>query len=128
MSKHNLMCAIIIFLLSFTTVISNDSFVLSSLEEAKQLSLETKQPLLVIFGADYCGACKDLKKDLVQEFASDLTGYIVCYIDLSESNVDKNRNDITIIPDSRIFINGTMKSRMRGYSKTQYQKWITNVK
>lgn len=128
MSKHNIVYAIVIFFLSFGTAISNDSFILSSLEEAKQLSLETKQPLLLIFGADYCGACKDLKKDLVQDFKNDLTGYIVCYIDLSESNIDKNKNDITIIPDSRIFINSKMKSRMRGYSKAQYRKWIINVK
>jgi thioredoxin-related protein len=121
----------IIYLLFFlavlvTTVSANDSFILDSIEEAQRLSQLTNKPALIIFGADYCKFCNSLKEDILNNsLGSDIKDYIICYVDIKE-NVDlKEKYNISMIPDSRIFIDAREIKRIKGYSKNNYMKWLS---
>jgi thioredoxin-related protein len=119
----------LLFILStiLTVASANDSFILTSVEEANQLSKETNRPALIIFGSDYCRFCESLKNDILSSKLTPHTDkYIVCYIDIKKNLEIKNQYNISTIPDSRIFINEKQKKKIIGYSKENYIKWLSN--
>jgi len=119
----------ILLLFSLTFAYANDSFMLTNLDEAKKISQVSGQPILVIFGADYCGFCNQLKKDVLNfELSPAIDKYIICYLDVQKDKSLKKTYNIGVIPDSRILINNIEKSNNKGYSKNSYIKWISNVK
>jgi thioredoxin-like negative regulator of GroEL len=100
----------------------------NSLEDAMALSESTKMPTLVIFGADWCGFCKSLKKDIESGMLNkELDNYIVCYIDIDKNKDLKKEFDVKTLPDSRILIDKKEISQYKGYDKSKYKKWINNV-
>jgi len=114
--------------LIMTAASANDSFIVTSLKDAKMLSESTKKPILLIFGADYCKYCNELKSDLFASPLKELTdNYIICYVD-----VDKEPNiksySVTMIPDSRVIKNNREIAKIKGYSSNNYVRWIKNVK
>jgi thioredoxin-related protein len=122
-------CACIFLLFSLTFAYGNDSFILSNLDEAKKISQISGQPILVVFGADYCDFCNKLKKDILNfELSPAVDKYIICYLDVQKDKSLKKTYNIGAIPDSRILINNIEKSTNKGYSKNSYIKWISNVK
>jgi thioredoxin-like negative regulator of GroEL len=105
------------------------NFVLSSLEEAQNLSKSTKQPILAIFGSDSCSFCTKLINDIDNGQLTDyLDSYIICYIDLKTNANIKNKYKVNMIPDSRIIIDNKEVSKATGYNKNEYIKWLKNVK
>lgn len=109
--------------------LSNDSFMLDSIPEAEKLSQSTGQPILLVFGADYCGYCNKLKTDILdKKVGLALNRYIICYVDLTKNSDYKEKYNISIIPDSRIIVDGKQVSKMQGYSRTDFTRWIENVK
>lgn len=119
----------LLIVLSFSVCLSNDSFIISSLAEAEKLSQSTGQPLLLIFGADYCVYCNKLKTDILKkEVGPSIDSFIVCYIDLENNPAYRKKYNLSTIPDSRIIVNGKQVSRMQGYSRSDFSKWIENVK
>lgn len=122
----------IIYLIFFLSVLltvasANEKFLLSSLDEAHNLSKQTKKPILLIFGGDYCVHCGRLKHDLLsKEFETTVDKYIVCYIDIQNNSNLKNKYEVSTVPDSRIIKDNNTVSTIIGYSKNAYQKWLNN--
>lgn len=86
-------------------------------------SFAQENKTILIFSADWCGACKNLKKDLDN---IDTSGFNVEII-----NVDKNKElkkdfKIKSLPTSVILIGKEEISRKIGYNKKEYEKWIEN--
>jgi thioredoxin-related protein len=119
----------ILFVIFSSVCLSNDGFILDSIAEAEKLSVSTGQPILLIFGADYCSNCITLKKDILnKKVGASINRFIICYIDLEKKQDYKQKHQITMMPDSRILINSKTVSRMQGYSRHDFIKWIENVK
>lgn len=111
-----------------TAAYANDGFILNSLEQTNKLSQEINKPALIIFGSDDCKFCNLLKQDIINyKLSPDIDKYIICYIDIKKNPELKNEYDVSVIPDSRILINGKETNRIKGYSKTNYMKWL-NIK
>jgi len=120
------MMYLLFFIAILATVTSaNDTFILNSIEETKRLSKLTNKPALIIFGADYCKFCNNLKEDILNnELSPIIDNYIICYIDIKSSPELKTEYDISMIPDSRMFIDNKEISRIKGYNIKNYKKWI----
>lgn len=126
------MLKIFFFLLSviiMSALSANDSFVLRSLIEAQNLSQQTKQPILLIFGNDNCRFCNNLKQDIINnELSPNINKYIICYLDTTENEEMKIKYKVSTIPDSIVIFDQTEKARIKGYSKDTYLKWLSNVR
>lgn len=121
--------SIILLLFLLTSSYANDSFILNNLDEAKKISQTTNKPVLVIFGADYCKFCDQLKKDILDfQLSPAIDKYIVCYLDVGKNKNLKKKHNIGVIPDSRIIMNNKEKSSNKGYVKNSYINWINSVK
>lgn len=108
---------------------SYGGFILDSLDEAKELSKSTKQPILVIFGSDNCSFCTQLKNDISNgQLTTALDPYIICYIDLKNNASYKEKYSISIMPDSRILSKDKETSKATGYTKEKYIQWLKNAK
>lgn len=108
---------------------NNETFILSSIQEAEKISDVSQKPMLVIFGSENCGYCTKLKNDLVSNVESSyIDPYIICYIDLNKNENLKKKYDISSIPDSRIFFKRKMKSSTKGYKKIEYLEWLDKNK
>lgn len=77
--------AIMLGLLSLTTY-ADQAIYVDTLEDAIAMSEDTNKDVLLIFGAEWCGACGKLKTDLLNnpQMSDNL---IICYV-----NIDKNQN------------------------------------
>lgn len=102
----------------------NNAYV-TDLNLALRLSKETKQKLVLIFGADWCGPCVSLKKDLI-----DLQGFdskIICILDFDSNKKDVKLFRVKNVPTSIIIdIDEKEIARLSGYDKDSYQKWLQN--
>jgi thioredoxin-like negative regulator of GroEL len=112
-----------------TVASANDSFMVTSIKDAKILSESTNRSILLIFGADYCKYCNQLKSDLFISPLKELTDrYIICCIDLEKKPKMKSEYNVSTIPDSRILKNNNQISKIKGYSPKSYQNWIKSNK
>jgi thioredoxin-related protein len=112
-------------LLFSTTLFANDSFILSSIDETQKLSKLTNKPALIIFGADYCKFCSMLKQDVLnKQLSPSIDKYIICYVDIKDNTELKDKYQVSLIPDSRIFIDLTEKRKTKGYNKDTYLQWL----
>lgn len=97
----------------------------TDLNAALRLSKETKQKVVVVFSADWCGYCNSLKKDLIN-----LKGFenkILCIIDVDDAKKLARQYKAKTLPTSVILDeNGNETDRISGYEKSSYQKWLTN--
>lgn len=101
----------------------------NSLEDAIALSESTKMPTLVIFGAEWCGYCKNLKKDITNGVLNtELDNYIVCYIDIDKNPDLKKEYRVKTLPDSRILLNKIEKHSHKGYISKNYKEWLDSIK
>lgn len=91
---------------------------LNQYEEA--VSLKGKKVLLII-GADWCGGCVRLKKDLK---SLGLEGYAVCVVDADERPDVCKRHSVSAYPTSLILSEGEEVSRKNGYEKRSYERWL----
>lgn len=80
---------------------------------------ETKK--LIIFSADWCGACESLKRDLPDINTSDFDLQI---IDVDSNRQLKNKFKVKSLPTSIILIGDKEESRKIGYEKKEYKRWI----
>lgn len=107
--------------------ILNNNIFYDEYEKCKELSRTHNKKIVLIFGADWCPYCRDLKKDVknITEFNS----YIVCFI-----NTDKNKElvekyRIRGLPTSVIIDYEEQElNRKSGYKKDSYNEWLKNSK
>lgn len=108
----------------FSTTVLADDFMLSSIDETLKLSNSSGKPALIIFGSPNCEFCNSLQNEILE--TKYVENYIVCYIDISNTNNKsfKNEYKINIIPDSRIFLKNKEVSRFKGFQKNKYIQWL----
>lgn len=95
----------------------------TDLNVALSLSKETKQNVLVVFSAEWCGYCSSLKKDLID--LKGLENKILCIIDIENNKKLAREYKAKTLPTS-VLINSDEQelSRLSGYDKISYQKWL----
>lgn len=94
------------------------------LEDAYAESQNTKQKIVVVFGADWCKFCKQLNNDLEKEKDS-LPDYIYVYVDIDERPDLKKEYAVKNIPDSMILENSIETKRKVGYKGIKdFLRWI----
>jgi thioredoxin-like negative regulator of GroEL len=105
---------------------SEQAFV-SSLEDAIALSEDTKMPIILVFGADWCKNCVSLKQDIIKgDLLVVLDGFITCYVNIDDNQELPKLYKVKNIPDSRIISGGIETKSLVGYNKTNYKKWLMN--
>lgn len=91
-------------------------------EEGLRLSKLHNRPLILIFSADWCGYCKDLKRDITS--IKPLEQSIVCILDVEKNSALVDKYQIKGLPTSVIIINNKEHSRKSGYKKRDYETWL----
>lgn len=96
-------------------------------EKCKDLSKEYNKKLVLVFGADWCPYCRDLKKDVnsITEFSN----YIVCFIDTDKNKTLVDQYRIKGLPTSIIITHKEEElDRKSGYKRSSYNEWLKNSK
>lgn len=94
-------------------------------DKAKELSITYDRKLVLVFGADWCPYCKDLKRDVkeIQGFSK----YIVCFIDTDKNKEMVQKNKIRSLPTSIVFdTKDNELGRKTGYKKQDYENWLNS--
>lgn len=92
-------------------------------DKAKELSVAYNKKLILVFGADWCPYCKDLKRDVKQ--IKGFSKYIVCFIDTDKNKEIVQKNKIRSLPTSLILDSkGNELGRKTGYKNADYEKWL----
>lgn len=105
---------------------TNNGYV-TDLDEALRLSQKTNQNVVLIFSASWCGFCKTLKNDLpnIKEFDNK----IICILDSDKEKRLARKFKAKSLPTSVMLnSNGEEVSRMVGYEKEPYKKWLEGKK
>src|SRR5258705_6400059 len=77
----------ILFLMSMMcSALLAEEPVLTNYKDAQKQALEKKQPMLVIFGAEWCGPCKMLEKEMQRpEVKEKLAGWTCVHLDIDHT-------------------------------------------
>ena len=79
---------------------SSEQTFVNSLEDAIVLSENTKMPILLVFGADWCQNCVSLKQDMIKgDLVSELDGFIVCYVNIEDNKELPKLYRVKNVPD-----------------------------
>jgi len=106
---------------------SSEQTFVNSLEDAIVLSENTKMPILLVFGADWCQNCVSLKQDMIKgDLVSELDGFIVCYVNIEDNKELPKLYRVKNVPDSRIISEGIETKPLVGYNKQSYLRWLIN--
>lgn len=102
---------------------SQDNAYVTDLDLALRLSKDTKQNVVLIFSADWCGFCKVLKGDLPTIDGFD--DKIICILDSHKEKKLTRQFKAKSLPTSIMLNpNGQEVSRISGYNKVSYEKWL----
>lgn len=95
----------------------------TDLDVALTLSKDTGQKIVLIFSADWCGHCQNLKRDFPQ--IKEFDDKIVCILDSDKNKKMTRQFKAKSLPTSVILSkDGQELSRIVGYKKDTYQKWL----
>lgn len=99
----------------------------TDLNVALKLSRDTKQKLVLIFSATWCGHCKTLKQDF--PYIKEFDDKIVCILDSDIEKKLARQFKARSLPTSIVLdSDGNEISRIVGYDKTSYTKWLKESK
>lgn len=114
----------VFWLILSSQVVAKPPVFVDSIERANSLSETLKQDVLMIFGAEWCGACVKLKKEIYSDISA-LDGFVVYYVDYDKNKALANKYNARSLPTSVILRKGKEIKRTVGYSgKSQYSDWL----
>ncbi len=90
--------------------------------------LETSHPVVVKFGAEWCGPCRGMDEaiSILRPKLSDKVGFFIVDID-KKPELFQHYGSGTGIPQVMIFEHGKVVASQRGFgSKEQLEAWIKN--
>lgn len=79
--------------------------------------LKSAVPVLVDFGAEWCGPCK-ASKPHVQALAQQAVGFRVGYVDIDRAPVTASRCAIRSVPTFAVFVRGRAVAKHVGIANT----------
>jgi thioredoxin 1 len=115
------------FCLNLEATRANDTVIISSVDTAKQASLEEDKPLLLIFSADWCKPCKNLHDDIDANLEEVASKYIVCHVDYDTNKELARKYGVTAIPNTVILRKNDFFriNQKLGYSNySSYKRWL----
>lgn len=99
----------------------------SNMLDAIALSDDIDHDVLLIFSASWCGACQDMKKDIINDKSGILNNHIICYIEYDENQALIKEYKVRKIPDYLIIRKRKEIKRKVGYKGfIEFSKWIKN--
>lgn len=103
-----------------------ENFIYDDFHTAVTLSNKHNIKILIVFGADWCPYCEELKRDIK---STHIDSIIVCFIDTD--NVANKRLVARFrprsLPTSILFYKDKEKQRKIGYRKKEYLKWVNGL-
>lgn len=113
----------ILILQSICYGFSDDYVITNNLVDAIALSEESNRQILVVFTAEWCGYCNEMKNDL--QNCQELQGMIVCFVNIDTNSELKKEYRVKSIPDYFILKNKIEIKRQKGYhNKKEFVKWL----
>lgn len=103
-----------------------ENFIYDDFEKAIALSDKHHIKILIVFGADWCVYCEELKRDIKP---MNIDKIILCFID-TDNPVNRKivaRFKPRSLPTSILFYQNKEQQRKIGYSKKEYLKWVDGL-
>jgi thiol-disulfide isomerase/thioredoxin len=98
--------------------------IVKELEDAYAESQNTNQKIVAVFGADWCGACKKLDKDL-RDNPKVIEDCIYVYIDIDVRTDLKKNYSVGKVPDIMILDKNVEVKRRVGYKNLEeFKEWL----
>ena len=118
---------VFIFLLYIPNISLSEGIIIhNDLPQAQAISLESDRELLVLFSAEYCKFCQDLKTEIISSELTD--NLVVCIIDTQNDQGLSRKMKVRNLPTSVHLKNKTEISRIVGYNKDKYILWLNGLK
>lgn len=117
--------SVFVFLLILSSqAVAKPPVFVDSIEKANSLSETLNQDVLMIFGAEWCGACVKLKREVYSDIDI-LENLIVYYVDYDDNQAIAKKYNARSLPTSILVRDGKELKRKVGYSgKKQYSDWL----
>lgn len=105
-----------------------ENFIYDDFQKAVTLSNKHDIKILIVFGADWCPYCEELKKDIKAK-ATNIDNIIMCFIDTDKQG---NRDVVArfkprSLPTSVLLHHNKEQQRKIGYRKKEYLKWVNGL-
>lgn len=127
---------ILVYLLLFLCVLHNQNVCLAQniiqqnvayvedLSLALKLSKDTGQKVLLVFSADWCAYCSNLKNDLSK--LDNLDNKIICILDTDSHTKLSKKFKVKTLPMSFILdSDGNSLFYIKGYDFNSYNEWLS---
>ncbi|NBT08875.1 MAG: thioredoxin [Chitinophagia bacterium] len=112
------------FTVLFCTTLLASPTIVKELEDAYAESQNTKQKIIAVFGADWCGACKKLHQTLMDN-PKIIDNYIYVYIDIEDRKDLKKEYAVGRIPDIMILDKNIEVKRRVGFKNLkEFTEWL----
>ena len=125
--RLNLVVALLLALGGVGAYLAADHSVATTDTWFQQAVLNNERPVVVKFGADWCGPCRSMDAAL-HRIQGQFTGARFVTINIDEKpQVWREFRSGTGIPQIAIFHKGQMVAHQRGFGgEAELQKWLTN--
>ena len=111
-------------LLSPLSAYAGEGFFLDTPEDAFILAMETKQDILLIFGAPYCKYCTIMKNDVIKNIQV-FDNMLICYVNVEDREDLQKEYKVSTLPDYMIYRNKVEVKRKVGYTGfDQFKAWL----